>query len=1047
MQSVGLRLRSAALAVLGMVCPFASAQKSAPDPYSAEPFVLERVDVVYAMNADGTGYMQKTVVAKIQSEAALQQLGIIGMGFAGNSQHVEFHYVRSRRPDGSVTETPLSGVMEQPLQATVQAPFYSDLKIAQVPVTNLQVGDTLEWEGRVVLTKPEAPNQFWSAESFVTEDSVVREESVELRVPATKNVTVWTNPALGIKATESKDGDWKVYHWQTQQLKPTVGPEAEAAKEAKKKHVLTAEEELDEEQGKLPSMAWTTFPSWAAVGEWYRGLELSRATPDDEIKAKVAELTAGKTTEEDKVRAIYNYVSTQVRYIGVAFGVGRYQPHQAVDVLHNQYGDCKDKATLLTAMLAAAGVPSDAALIGAGVRFNEAVPSPAAFNHLITHLKLKGQDVWLDSTEEVAPYRMMYAVLRDRDALVVPPAGTPAIEKTPKDPPFAAYQTWTAKGTLDPNGVSDSHITIALRGDDELTLRAAERQIGPAQYGEFAQRIMGGVGYIGTSSHAQFSRPDDTDKPLTIDVDYRRDRGDDWSNLRVLAQLAPVSLPIINEKEPPVASIKLGVPRTETSTAEMKLPAGWSAQLPEAIHEKAPFATYDETYRLENGTVYAERRLVVLQPKIAAADWKSYKKFADAISLTTENFVMLRRGAGEKTTTVAVGSEKAASSNAEAADLIRQAVAALQKMDDSDGSALLERAKKLNPNEPMLWAGYGYLASLRGETNQALEDFQKELAANPNTDRLYPIVAQLQARRGDKAGEEKTLTQWAKQDPTNPTPLQTLASLLEEEKRYPAAVDAANKALALMPEENRAKNERLQLTLGNSQMKSGSQEQGRATLLALLKSTDDPEMTNDAAYALADAKLELALDDEKERQVLEKLTKESQSWTLDEAPMMLRQKSALLVASWDTMGWILFREGKSQEAKSYIEAAWENGPNPELKQHLDALNAALGVHAVRTATPRADVTVTAQAMPGQEMRTIPLGPAKGKHGVAEYKLLLSHGKVERMEPAGQKTIDGAEAMVHAANLTRLFPGDSDAKLVRGAMVNCFADKCQLVLEP
>jgi tetratricopeptide (TPR) repeat protein len=1048
MQSLSARLCSAALIFLSLA-PVIFAQSPA-DRYSAEPFVLERVDVVYAMNADGTGYMQKTVVAKIQSEASLQQLGIIGMEFAGNSQHVEFHYVRSRRPDGHMTETPLSGVIEQPLPATVQAPFYSDLKVAQVPVQSLQVGDTLEWEGRVVMTKAEAPNQFWDAENFLTEGSVVLEQSVELRAPATTNVTVWTNPALGIKAKESTDGNQKVYRWESQQLKPSVGPEAEAAKEAKKKHVLTADEQLDEERGKLPSVAWTTFPSWAAVGEWYRGLELSRATPDDEIKTKVAELTAGKTTDEEKVKAIYAYVSTQVRYIGVAFGVGRYQPHQAVDVLQNQYGDCKDKATLLTAMLAAAGVQSDAALIGAGIRFNEAVPSPGSFNHLITHLKLNGQDVWLDSTEEVAPYRMMYAALRDREALVVPPTGAPVIEKTPKDPPFEPFQTWTAKGTLGANGVSDSHITITLRGDDEVTLRAAARQLGPGQYGDFAQRIMNGIGYSGTSSHAEFSRPEDTEKPLTINLDYRRDRSDDWSNLRVLAQLAPVPLPLISEKDSPVSAIRLGVPRTESSTAEMKLPPGWSAQLPEAVHEKAPFATFDETYRLANGTLYAERRIVILQPKVAAADWKSYKKFADAISLGSDSYVMLQRGAADKADTSAGDGGKAAgasSSNAEAAELIRQAITALQKMDDSNGAALLERAKKLNPNEPMLWAGYGYLASIRGEMNQALEDFEKELTSNPRTFTLYPAVLQIEARKGDKPGEEKTLTRWATLDPANPAPQMALAGLLVDEKKYSGAVDAAKKAMDLLPEEEREKNERLQLTLGEAQIKSGSLDQGKATLLALLNKTDDTEMTNDAAYELADAKLELALDEEKEREVLDRLTKETQNWTLDEAPLVLRQKSSLLIASWDTMGWILLREGKPQEAKSYIEAAWENGPNPELQQHLDQLNAALGVHTVHPMMPKADVTVTAAAMSGQQMRTIPLGPSNGRHVVAEYKLLLSHGKLERIEPTGTKTVDGAEAMVRSADLTRLFPQGSEAKLVRGAMVNCFGDRCQLVLEP
>ena len=84
-------LRLCNVALLSLMSTFAAgAQKIAQDPYSGESFVAERSDVVYVMNADGTGYVQRTVAVKIQSEAALQQLGIVGMGFAGNSQRVEF---------------------------------------------------------------------------------------------------------------------------------------------------------------------------------------------------------------------------------------------------------------------------------------------------------------------------------------------------------------------------------------------------------------------------------------------------------------------------------------------------------------------------------------------------------------------------------------------------------------------------------------------------------------------------------------------------------------------------------------------------------------------------------------------------------------------------------------------------------------------------------------------------------------------------------------------------------------------------------------------
>src|ERR1700677_2452656 len=171
-------------------------------------------------------------------------------------------------------------------------------------------------------------------------------------------------------------GGERVYRWAWSQKKPTVGKEADEEKERKKKEVWTEEQELDATEGKLPDVAWTTFKSWEAVGAWYHDLEADRVAPDAEVKAKVAELTAGKRTEEEKVQAVYGYVATQIRYIGVAFGIGRCQPHRAAEVLQNQYGDCKDKHTLLAAMLSVLGLHPDAALIGAGIRFNEAVPSP-----------------------------------------------------------------------------------------------------------------------------------------------------------------------------------------------------------------------------------------------------------------------------------------------------------------------------------------------------------------------------------------------------------------------------------------------------------------------------------------------------------------------------------------------------------------------------------------------------------------------------------------------------------------------------------------------
>jgi tetratricopeptide (TPR) repeat protein len=1083
----------------------AAAASTLPTDYSAEPIVLEKLDSVYEMAADGTGYKQQTVVAKVQSESSVKGLGVVNIPFAGNSQRVEIAYVRVRRLDGSVTQTPTSEAIEMPSPVTTAAPFYSDLKQMQIPVRNLHVGDTLEWQAKVVQTKAEAPEQFWGQESFSSE-AVTLSETLELRVPKDIYVNVWSPKN---KPVETVVGTERIFHWESAQKKPTAGKEADAEKELKKKKIWTADEETDAKEGKLPDVAWTTFKSWEAVGAWYRGLESDRIMADTELKAKVAELVAAKTSEEEKVRAVYSYAGMQIRYIGVAFGIGRYQPHKASEVLENQYGDCKDKHTLLAAMLTSLGLHPDAVLIGVGIRFNEAVPSPAAFNHLITTVQVNGQQVWLDSTAEVAPYRMLSYAIRDKRALVIPETDAATIERTPAKPPFDPFDTMEATGTLGKDGISNSRLTLTLHGDDELQLRAAFRQISPAQYGQLVQQLSQGMGYAGTTSNVEVSRLEDTGEPLKISYDYKRERAGDWDNYRIIPQLVPVELPRIDDKEPPVQAIALGVPHVENSTSAMKLPDGWGAELPEAVHAKSVYATYDETYRFDKGTVYTQRRIEVLQEKVPVADWKSYKKWADTVDLGNEIYIQLTGMGGksspgkapekveskpaEKPAGNAAGKEpekeperepgSAGTSNTEAEKLIAAAYQAVQRHDLDTATAKLDEAKALNPEQAWLWTACGYMELQRYQLPTAAEDFQKELKYHPETYAAYAPLAQTQKTLDRRKEAKETLEKWAEAQKDSPRPASMLAAMLLEDEDPAGAVAVAEAAVARLPDDAK-KDQELQLLLGRAQMKAGMKDKGDATLLALMQSTEDPGVMNDSAYELAVAGRELPLAEASTKAALAKLTDETAAWTLDENPQTLRAKSNLLAATWDTMGWILYREGKVDEGERYVKAGWLNSQTAEGGEHLGEIAAAKGnkdaaLHAYELAlatipaydlmgvpkppspvqkemTQRADALRKAGAKSSahgdsheglQKVRTFPLGPAAGLNGTAEYRLLLSAGKVEKVEGAGAKDLPGGSEIIMHAKLDGLWPAGSQAKLVRNGFLNCHAGICELVLEP
>jgi tetratricopeptide (TPR) repeat protein len=1038
---------------------------TAPSDYSAEPFVVEHLHAVYKIAADGTGSKVTTVAMRIQSEASLKQAGVLNIPFAGGTQHVEIAYARVRRPDGTVIETPVNQAIEMPSPVTTAAPFYSDLKQIQLPVRSLRVGDTLEWQAKIVLAKAEAPGQFWGQENF-DEDGIVLSQTLELHVPKDTYVNVWSPKN---KPTETVEAGERVYRWVSSQKKPSVGKEADAEKELKKKQVWTAEQELDAKEGKLPSVAWTTFKSWEAVGAWYQGLESDRIVPDAAVKARVAELTAGKTTDEEKVRAVYGYVATQIRYIGVAFGIGRYQPHRAAEVLENQYGDCKDKHTLLAAMLSAVGLHPNAVLIGAGARFNEAVPSPGSFNHLITTVSVSGQQVWLDTTAEIAPYRALLYVIRDKKALVIPDVGVAKVEMTPAALPFPSSQKLDAVGTLDREGTSNSRLVWTMRGDGEMAFRAAFRQVSPGQYDQMVQQISQNIGWAGTTSHAEVSRPEDTAAPITISYDYKREKGGDWDNLKIVAQFAPLNLPQINEKEPPVQSIALGGPRVETSTATMKLPEGWSAVLPDPIHTKSAYATFDESYRFEKETLYAERRIEVLKENVPVAEWKVYKDWIDKWNLTQDRWVQLATD-GNKAAAVSTSGRKP--ENAEAAKLIQSAYEAIERRDIGDAKTKLDQAKELNPDQPYLWSTYGYYYYQLGGMNTAIEDYRKELASYPERISVYRQLLMAEATQQRKSEMKETLKEWAIADSRDPDPSGMLAGLLLSEDDAAAALPAAESAIARLAQDKK-NDERFQLLLGQAQIRSGMKEKGHDTLLAVMKSTQDPMMMNNTAYELAEAGQELPEAEAVSRKSVEMMTAESKTWKLDESSQTLAAKSRQLVAGWDTLGWILYREGKLDEAEGFLRAAWVNTQSDAVAEHVGKLEASrgkknealttyrLGIAAAHPGIEQKKLQALAEALQKagakssvtdapkklQDDRKIPLGPARGLNGVAEYKLLMSGDKVVQAKWSGDKDLPGGEERLKEAKLVGFWPAGSEANLVRSAMLNCHSGVCELVLMP
>ena len=415
------------------------ADDKAPD-YSKEAFVIERLLDKAVFENDGTYSTEETARAKIQSQAALQAFGILNVSYASATSTVEIVYVRVIKPDGRVVETPAENILDMPAEITRQAPFYSDLKEKQVAVKGLEIGDAIEYQYRVSVKTPLDPGQFWFVFDFFN-TGICLQQKLEISVPRGRGVIV---QSAKVQPETTVQGSYRVYAWMTNNLET-----ADAKKDSKS---------LEPDEPKRPSVQVSSFQNWDEVGHWFKSLAAPRAVPTPQVREKADEITRNAKTEQEKIQAIYDYVSTKFRYIRLSLGIGRYQPHAAADVLSNDYGDCKDKHTLLAAMLAAENIKAFPVLISRAAKIDPDVPSPGQFDHVITALPQGDGFVFLDTTTEVGPYQYLIADLRDKEALVIPDNGPAKLVRTPKDPPFKFVFTFQSDGTLNDAGTLEAKV-------------------------------------------------------------------------------------------------------------------------------------------------------------------------------------------------------------------------------------------------------------------------------------------------------------------------------------------------------------------------------------------------------------------------------------------------------------------------------------------------------------------------------------------------------------------------------------------------------------
>jgi hypothetical protein len=406
--------------------------------------------------------------------------------------------------------------------------------------------------------------------------------------------------------------------------------------------------------------------SWKNLGLWYYGLTQASLASSPQIKQKVAALTAGIPDPVGKIRALTEYTQRQIRYVAIEIGIGGFQPHSAADVFNNQYGDCKDKATLLLSMLHEIGVDAYYVIIDTDRGIVRPDFPSMRFNHVILAIRLPdnldastlyatvsdakfGKLLLFDPTNPYVPLGYLPPYLQDSYGLLVGPEGGDLV-LLPLLRPSLNRLLRTAKFSLNTAGDLTGDVQELTWGapaeqDREMFLKAQ-----PAKRAEVVESFLSGFLNNFTLTAASLGNLEKYDETFALNYKfvspgYASLAGDMlFVRPRVLGDKYTSLLDLFAEKNSRKYPIEFEEATRQDDVFDISLPAGYAVDgLPKPVQADCDYATYHSETKVSDGVLHYHRTFEIKEVMIPTEKLPGVRDFLQQIAADQQSAAVLRR--------------------------------------------------------------------------------------------------------------------------------------------------------------------------------------------------------------------------------------------------------------------------------------------------------------------------------------------------------------------------------------------------------------------
>lgn len=549
----------------------------------------------------------------VDSAAALSRQ--YAFQYQADRQTVQLRGARVFRADGRVDEAIETG------EAAANDPsiaMYTSARTFYVQFPRLEAGDVVELQYRIddVGNRNEFADYFGEIQNLQSSESVGHAEYV-LITPSSRRFYIDQQNIPGLKTRVAKKGAQTVYRFWAEDL-PAINPEP----------AMPPWSEV------LGFIHVSTYPSYQELGQWYWGLARDQFDLDDETRKLAHRLAEGRTTERDKVAAIYNWVIQNTRYVALEFGIHGFKPRRCVQTVNRGWGDCKDKATVIVSLLKELGIPSTIVVIRTQMRgrFASNVASLAPFDHAIAYVP--SLDLYLDGTAEFTGLEELPAMNQESTAILVN-EGKPELVTVPLGQPEKSVINRHVLAQLSRDGSAELKLQYETSGIHAPGWRSRYSSTG-ARRERLAKDLSGefpGL-QLGAAASDVNVEVADFEKPVRINLkahapNFARPEGANWTFVATSRTRLTEEFASLSQRKLPVSVPQFG---SREEVFEVSLPKGMSVKnKPSDVERTTPFGNFSVRVAEHPGKVTVTSRLLLKMTRIPPGEYAAWRAFCESV--------------------------------------------------------------------------------------------------------------------------------------------------------------------------------------------------------------------------------------------------------------------------------------------------------------------------------------------------------------------------------------------------------------------------------